>query len=92
MTTDADRIAELEAQLDALQIVAENRAMALDLLRPDATRYRWLRQGDNDEVVMRTYDKGKVRAFDARFDSCWLPRKHELDAAIDAALSAREAG
>lgn len=56
----------------------------------DAERYRWLRSGDNDELVMRTYaDNGRqiggVRPFDPRFDNSFLLRNEKLDAAIDTA-------
>lgn len=61
----------------------------LAALRRDAARYRWLRHGDNDELVMRSYgDKGGARPFDPKIDGCWLPRNDELDRAIDAALAA----
>lgn len=40
----------------------------------DATRYRWLREGDNDELVLKQLET-----------DCWyLPRLERLDVAIDA--------
>lgn len=59
------RIAALEQQLEAA--------------RKDAERYRWLRHGDNDEVVMQ---RGPV---DMTYH--WLPRNERLDAIIDAAIA-----
>lgn len=49
-----------------------------DGLRADAVRYRWLRHGDNDELV---FVQG----------TAWLARNEDLDAAIDAAM-AKEQG
>jgi len=46
-----------------------------EAMKRDAERYRWLRHGDNDEVVLRVTD-----------DTAYLPRNEELDAAIDAAI------
>ena len=63
----AKRIAELEAELTEA--------------RKDAERYRWLRHGDNDEVVMQ---RGPV---DMTYH--WLPRRERLDAIIDAAIAKR---
>lgn len=50
----------------------------LNALR-DAERYRWLREGDNDELVIQRQHK-KVAPF--------LLRTEKLDAAIDAAIDA----
>ncbi|MGL4336097.1 MAG: hypothetical protein ACRCST_04320 [Turicibacter sp.] len=47
----------------------EIRAKVYDKLVQDAERYRWLRQGDNDELV--------------RVKSTFLLRNEELDQAID---------
>lgn len=45
----------------------------------DAARYRWLREGDNDDrVFQRSGDD---------WDDVFLPRKERLDAAIDAAMN-----
>ena len=46
---------------------------ALDEMRKDAQRYRWLRHGDNDETVIIGGD-------------AYLPRNERLDAAIDEAM------
>lgn len=53
----------------------------------DAERYRWLRSGDNDEVVMVAYPKHTEMT-----PATFLPRLKELDAAIDAAMSANKKG
>jgi hypothetical protein len=45
----------------------------------DADRYRWLRHGDNDELVLRHYIRGSI-------ETTYLPRNEALDAAIDAAM------
>ncbi|UBM12818.1 hypothetical protein [Cupriavidus metallidurans] len=44
-----------------------------------AERYRWLREGDNDELVIQ---HGPVAP-----DYHWLPRLERLDTMIDAAMS-----
>lgn len=80
-----ERAEQLQHALDAAK------ACIVDLAK-DAARYQWLRYGDNDELVMRTYaDNGNriggVRAFDPRFDNSFLLRNADLDAAIDAALA-----
>jgi hypothetical protein len=49
---------------------------ALDVLIKDAERYRWLRHGDNDDLVMIVCNK-----------ETWLPRNEHLDAAIDKAMN-----
>ena len=59
--SDADRIVELERQNEEL--------------RKDAERYRWLRHGDNDELVLQ---RGPVAN-----DYYWLPRNERLDEMID---------
>lgn len=65
----------------------ESLAERLRELEGDAARYRWLRQGDNDEAVLRTaYPTGKHRAFDPSRDLTFLPRRDKLDAAIDSAM------
>lgn len=53
----------------------------VERLRKDAERYRWLRHGDNDELVLVTYERPTEMAPPA-----YLPRNEELDAAIDAAM------
>jgi hypothetical protein len=52
----------------------------------DAARYRWLRQGDNDEPCLRD---GNGKPFDDSEHYFFLLRNDELDAAIDAALKDR---
>ncbi len=60
----------------------------LEAVQLDAARYRWLRHGDHDEMVMRTYADGVgTRPFDPNVDNSWLFRGDELDAAIDAQLA-----
>lgn len=46
----------------------------------DAARYRWLRHGDNDELVLMPYEA--ITAY-----SHFLPRNEKLDFAIDAAMA-----
>ena len=52
----------------------------------DAMRYRWLRHGDNDEKVLKTYTS---RPSEPGEPTTFLPRNDELDRLIDAALTAR---
>jgi hypothetical protein len=52
----------------------------------DAARYRWLRQGDNDEPCLRD---GNGKPFDDSEHYFFLLRNEELDRAIDAALKDR---
>lgn len=52
----------------------------------DAARYRWLRHGDNDEALLRSYSTGEV----VGSAKVYLLRNAELDAAIDAALSGEQ--
>jgi hypothetical protein len=64
-----------------------------DEARADAGRYRWLRYGDNDELVLRVFgedDSTPSRPFDPAKDYCYLPRDKRLDTAIDAQLSPKE--
>lgn len=83
-----------DVQQDCIRLRAElateraERFLALSELeqaRKDAERYRWLRHGDNDELVIRkscyVNDGTDERGLD------WLPRNKELDSAIDAALT-----
>jgi hypothetical protein len=69
----ADEIDALEDKV--ADLTAENAA-----LKADADRYRWLRHGDNDELVLVTYERHTEMT-----PPCYLPRNEELDAAIDAA-------
>ena len=52
----------------------------------DAMRYRWLRHGDNDEKVLKTYTS---RPSEPGEPTMFLPRNDELDRLIDAARAAR---
>jgi hypothetical protein len=52
----------------------------------DAMRYRWLRHGDNDEKVLKTYTS---RLSEPGEPTMFLPRNDELDRLIDAARAAR---
>jgi hypothetical protein len=51
----------------------------------DAARYRWLREGDNDERVMLVYDHHVhgSRPYNPAVDDAYLPRGVDLDAIID---------
>ena len=53
----------------------------------DAMRYRWLRHGDNDEKVLKTYTSRPSKPGEP---SMFLPRNGELDRLIDAARAAQE--
>ena len=53
----------------------------------DAMRYRWLRHGDNDEKVLKTYNS---RPSEPGEPTMFLPRNDELDRLIDAARAAQE--
>lgn len=77
-----DRVACNEAA-DAL----EAQAREIERLRQDATRYRWLRHGDNDEKVLKTYTS---RPSEPGEPTMYLPRNDELDRLIDAARAAQE--
>lgn len=54
---------------------------ALVAMARDGLRYRWLRIGDNDELVMHGAD----------VENTWLLRMERLDKAIDAAMAKEEA-
>ena len=58
-------------------------AMAIRELQQDAARYQWLRHGDNDELVLQSYAV-------TRKPQMFLPRKENLDTAIDAAMKETE--
>ena len=82
-----ERIKELEeanAAFEQRQAWWNERMFALEqqleAVRKDAERYRWLRHGDNDEVVLQGDCRG-----------VYLPRNERLDAAIDAAISKEQA-
>lgn len=54
-------------------------------IRADAARYRWLRQGDNDEQVMRFHEWATEVCVDP--PPMYLPRLERLDRYIDAAIA-----
>jgi hypothetical protein len=58
------------------------KAREIERLRQDAARYRWLRHGDNDEKVLKTYTS---RPSEPGEPTMFLPRNDELDRLIDAA-------
>lgn len=62
------------------QLRAAARAPADSVL--DAMRYRWLRHGDNDEKVLKTYTSRPSKPGEP---TMFLPRNDELDRLIDAA-------
>ena len=53
----------------------------------DAMRYRWLRHGDNDEKVLKTYTSRPSKPGEP---SMFLPRNGELDRLIDTARATQE--
>jgi hypothetical protein len=83
-------LARLRARCSAFDLIESERdklRAEIAELRKDADRYQWLREGNNDELVMFTHDGTASRKFDPRFDNSWLLRKEKLDAAIDAAIA-----
>ena len=95
------RVAELQRQYDKMHLCwsqtadvaslsikrAEAAEQALAEALPDAERYRWLREGDNDEYVLRNRDGSPVPIESAdESPACFLLRNEKLDAAIDAML------
>ena len=64
------------------------KAREIERLRQDAARYRWLRHGDNDEKVLKTYNS---RPSEPGEPTMFLPRNDELDRLIDAARARLEA-
>ena len=54
----------------------QKKLIRVDELYKDAKRYRWLRHGDNDDLVLKHYQSGEK----------YLPRNEALDKAIDAAI------
>lgn len=63
------------------------KAREIERLRQDAARYRWLRHGDNDEKVLKTYTS---RPSEPGEPTMFLPRNDELDRLIDAARARLE--
>lgn len=92
-TTERDRDAALHAAKRHMErvdeLLAEN-----ERLRRDAERYRWLRHGDNDELVLRSpvfSDVAEMAKHLRDLPDWYLLRNEELDAAIDAARRNDEA-
>lgn len=71
---------------EAMRAMAEKALREFEALRADAERYRWLRQGDNDEEVLRFHEWAKEVCVDP--PPMYLPRLERLDAKIDAAIAA----
>lgn len=69
---------EAEQQRVAAQVHGELYSGITDDAK-DAARYRWLRHGDNDELVIQ---HGPVEP-----DYHWLPRNERLDSMIDEAMA-----
>ena len=70
---------------DELAYEFEALTTELAAYKKDAERYRWLRHGDNDELVLVAYERHTEMTPPA-----YLPRSEELDAAIDAAAQPKE--
>ena len=62
-------------------------AREIEGLRKDAARYRWLRHGDNDEKVLKTYTSRPSKPGEP---TMFLPRNGELDRLIDTARATQE--
>lgn len=73
-----DKRAAVLAYVEAQDAQITKLKEQVESLKADAERYRWLRQGDNDELVMREYTGALV--------GWYLPRREILDEAIDMAL------
>ncbi len=81
MRLDYSRLLEKHNNLHAN--AARDRAER-DALLADAERYRWLRQGDNDEQVIRFHEWATEVCVDPT--PMYLPRLERLDKLIDAAM------
>ena len=77
----SDELREIECPPDP---DAVDRALDADALRADAERYRWLRQGDNDEQVVRFHEWATEVCVNPT--PMYLPRLERLDKLIDAAM------
>jgi len=95
LTADIERAAAELRRLSAENTAAVSSFLAADderrelraerdALRADAERYRWLRQGDNDEQVMRFHEWATEVCVDPT--PMYLPRLERLDKLIDAAM------
>ena len=78
---------DLERFVAMLAAAPTTQAREIERLRQDAARYRWLRHGDNDEKVLKTYTS---RPSEPGEPTMFLPRNGELDRLIDAARAAQE--
>lgn len=84
----ADRMEHPESYADYVSAMREApavlRALADQQERDakDAARYRWLRHGDNDDLMIQ---RGPIAS-----DFVYLPRNEKLDEMIDAARTAQE--
>ena len=83
MPFDAAVAVQYRAAADAL----EAQAREIEGLRKDAARYRWLRHGDNDEKVLKTYTSRPSKPGET---TMFLPRNGELDRLIDTARATQE--
>lgn len=80
--SQAAELAALKADIAEYVHIASERATEIEALRKDAERYRWLRRGDNDDLVLRKLPE---------IGYTYLPRNSTLDALIDAAMQTKEA-
>lgn len=88
-TTYAEQMAAICTELLAARRENDSLLRKFAEVERDAARYRWLRHGDHDEIVLRVYEPGTGghhRPFDWRLDGVWLLRNEQLDAAIDSAM------
>ena len=72
----------LDAAIDAARKEKQMNTEIDDSMVLDAMRYRWLRHGDNDEKVLKTYTSRPSKPGEP---TMFLPRNDELDRLIDAA-------
>ena len=79
----ADRIEQLEAERDRAYKIADHYRAERDELKADAMRYRWLRNGGDDDHGVGIYDP-------VIGDFCFTTWDSDLDAAIDAAIAKGE--
>jgi hypothetical protein len=84
---------ELRRVLDGEPCLASNPPELAEVarLRQDAARYRWLRARCNHDYPVRVGASGVVANMPYRGNACHYPVDDDLDAEIDAALSATPA-
>lgn len=70
----------------ALSARAEQAEAECARLEQDARRYRWLREGDNDEHVLRNADGTPLKVLCPDAAQPFLLRNEKLDEAIDAMI------